>query len=274
MQFCLNDIKLDKFMELGLKSRVVIVTGGHSGIGEAIVRELIREEAVPVLVGRKGARGLIVEQELSSQKVDFLSIEADLSEPTQCLEAIEKAVHKYGKINALVNNAGFNDGIGLEKGNPESFFASLKNNVYHYYSMAHYVLPYLKKESNSSIINVASKTAVTGQGGTSAYVASKAGQLGLTREWAVELLPFQIRVNAIIPAEVMTPLYASWLSSFENPEEKLAQITKRIPLGKRMTQPEEIAATALFLLSDRALHITGQHLFVDGGYTHLDRAIT
>jgi L-fucose dehydrogenase len=260
-------------MELGLKDKVVIITGGHSGIGEAIVRELIKEGAIPVLVGRKGERGKIVEAELRAENVNFLSIEADLSEPSLCQNAVQQTIEKYGKLNALVNNAGFNDGIGLEHGSPEHFLKSLKNNVYHYYIMAHHALPHLKKQGNSSIINVASKTAMTGQGGTSAYVASKAGQLGLTREWAVELLPYQIRVNAIIPAEVMTPLYASWLSSFENPDEKLAQITKNIPLGKRMTLPEEIAYAALFLLSNKASHITGQHWFVDGGYTHLDRAI-
>jgi L-fucose dehydrogenase len=261
-------------MDLGLQNKAVIVTGGHSGIGEAIARELLAEGAFPILVGRKGERGKIVEAELRAENANFLSVEADLSEPTQCQSAVLQAIEKYGKISGLVNNAGFNDGIGLENGSPESFLQSLRNNIYHYYSMAHYCLPYLKKEKDSSIINIASKTAITGQGGTSAYVASKAGQLGLTREWAVELLPFQIRVNAIVPAEVMTPLYASWLGSFENPEEKLAQITKRIPLGKRMTTPEEIASTALFLLSNKAQHITGQYLFVDGGYTHLDRAIT
>ena len=83
-----------------------------------------------------------------------------------------------------------------------------------------------------------------------------------------------IRVNAIVPAEVMTPLYRQWLDTFPNPEEKLAGITAKIPLGRRMTLAEEIASTAIFLLSPRSGHTTGQQLFVDGGYVHLDRAIT
>jgi L-fucose dehydrogenase len=143
----------------------------------------------------------------------------------------------------------------------------------HYYNIAHYGVAALKR-SGGCIVNIASKTAVTGQGGTSGYVAAKGAILGLTREWAVELLPYGIRVNAVLPAEVMTPLYQQWLGTFPNPEEKLGEITAKIPLGKRMTAPEEIAATVLFLISGQASHVTGQHLFVDGGYVHLDRALT
>jgi len=125
------------------------------------------------------------------------------------------------------------------------------------------------------VVNVASKTAVTGQGGTSGYASAKGAILALTREWAVELLPYGIRVNAVLPAEVMTPLYEQWLASFPDPEKKLKNILSKIPLGNRMTTPEEIAAAVLFLLSSRAAgHVTGQHLYVDGGYVHLDRALT
>ena len=95
----------------------------------------------------------------------------------------------------------------------------------------------------------------------------------MTREWAVELLPYNIRVNAVVPAEVMTQLYRNWLATFPDPEAKLGEIVSRIPLGKRMTTADEIAAMAVFLLSPKAAHITGQHMFVDGGYVHLDRAL-
>jgi L-fucose dehydrogenase len=261
-------------MDLGLKSKVIIVTGGYSGIGEAIVREAAREGAIPVIVGRSAERGKALEHELKQQGFDCLSVTAELSNAQQCEQAIAQILANYHKINALVNNAGFNDGVGLENGSPQKFMDSLQNNIFHYYTMAHYALPALKKEADSSIINISSKTGVTGQGGTSAYVASKAGQLGLTREWAVELLPYQIRVNAIAPAEVMTPLYEKWLNTFEKPAEKLLEITKRIPLGRRMTTSEEIAYMTLFLISDKSMHTTGQIIYVDGGYTHLDRAIT
>jgi L-fucose dehydrogenase len=122
-------------------------------------------------------------------------------------------------------------------------------------------------------VNIASKTAITGQGDTSGYASSKGAILALTREWAVELAPYGIRSNAVVPAEVMTPLYRSWLQTFPDPEEKLAGIVARIPLGKRMTTPDEIASMVTFLISAKASHITGQHLFVDGGYVHLDRAL-
>src|SRR2546422_3342315 len=104
--------------------------------------------------------------------------------------------------------------------------------------MAHHALPALKK-SRGSVVNISSKTAVTGQGGTSGYVAAKAAILGLTREWAAELLPAGIRVNAVVPPEVMTPLYRQWGSGVPNPQEKLARIFFKISLGKSMTKPEE-----------------------------------
>src|ERR1700687_5449216 len=138
--------------------------------------------------------------------------------------------------------------------------------------MAPHALGALKK-ARGAIVNISSKTAITGQGGTSGYVASKGAILGLTREWAAELLPYSIRVNAVIPAEVMTPLYQQWLESFPAPQEKLERVVANIPLGRRMTTPDEVAAMVVFLISAKAGHITGQHLFVDGGYVHLDRAL-
>jgi L-fucose dehydrogenase len=173
----------------------------------------------------------------------------------------------------LVNNAGINDNVGLENGSPQKFLHSLERNLLHYYHMAHYALPALKK-SRGCIVNIGSKVAMTGQGGTSGYAASKGAILALTREWAAELLPYGIRVNALLPAEVMTPLYKQWLGTFPDQEAKLRHITSKIPLGKRMTEPDEIAAMALFLMSSQAGHVTGQHVLVDGGYVHLDRALT
>jgi L-fucose dehydrogenase len=260
-------------MDLRLRGQVVLVTGAAKGIGAAIVRGCAAEGAVPVIVDKDSDTGarLRAELEKGGGKAGFVA--ADLTFSQDCSRAVEQTLRDFGRLDALVNNAGINDRIGLETGSPEKFVGSLERNLLHYYNMAHYALAALKK-SRGSIVSVASKTAVTGQGGTSGYVAAKGGVLALTREWAVELLPYGIRVNAVVPAEVMTPLYTQWLSAFPNPEEKLREITAKIPLGKRMTQPEEIAATVLFLISGQASHITGQHLFVDGGYVHLDRALT
>ena len=197
---------------------------------------------------------------------------AELTDPEQCKKAIEKVEKIFGRIDGLVNNAGVNDGVGLENGSYEEFMGSLKRNVVHYYLMAHLALPYLKK-SRGAIVNIGSKTSVTGQGGTSGYAAANGGRNALTREWAVELLPYHIRVNAVIVAECFTPLYKKWINTFDNPTEKLNNITQKIPFENRMTSAEEIADMVAFLLSDKSGHTTGQLMFVDGGYTHLDRAL-
>jgi len=260
-------------MDLQLKGKVVLVTGGAKGIGAAIVRGCAREGATPVLVDKDGEAGKLLQTELQKSGVSCGAICADLVPAANCSAAIEATLRDFRRLDVLVNNAGINDNAGLEHGNPEKFLRSLELNLLHYYNMAHCALPALKK-SQGCIINIASKVAITGQGGTSGYAAAKGAILALTREWAAELLLYGIRVNALLPAEVMTPLYKQWLGTFPNPDEKLKHITAKIPLGKRMTDPGEIAAMALFLMSAQAGHVTGQHVFVDGGYVHLDRALT
>jgi L-fucose dehydrogenase len=260
-------------MDLQLRDKVVVITGGAKGIGAAITRAAASEGAIPVIVDLDALAGNQLQAELrKSGKVCGL-ISVDLSTAESCLAAVEQTLGEFGRLDALVNNAGVNDGIGLEYGSPEKFVVSLHRNLLHVYNMTHYALSALKK-AHGSIVSIASKTALTGQGGTSGYVSAKGAILALTREWAVELLPYGVRVNAVVPAEVMTPLYQKWLGNFPDPDAKLRQIVAKIPLGKRMTQPEEIAATVLFLISGQAAHTTGQHLFVDGGYVHLDRALT
>lgn len=260
-------------MDLELNGKVFLVTGGGKGIGAAISRSLAKEGAIPVIIGRAKEAGLELVNQLAAEGGIALALHYTLKNPAACREVVEATLDRFGRIDGLVNNAGANDGVGLENGSPEAWLHSLEANLHHYYYMAHYALDSLKK-SRGSILNISSKTAITGQGGTSAYAAAKGAQLALTREWAVEMLKYGVRVNAIVPAEVMTPLYDNWLQTFENPEEQLRQIESRVPLGHRMTSAEEIADTAVFLLSDRASHVTGQHLYVDGGYAHLDRALS
>jgi len=261
-------------MDLELRDKVVLITGGAKGIGAAIVRAVLHEGGNPVIVDRDLDAGnkLVAQLRSGGRRCGFAH--ADLTSAESCSRVVEGVLNEWTSLDALVNNAGVNDRVSLERGSPDEYVGSLQCNLFHYFNMAHYALPHLKR-SKGAILNIASKTAVTGQGGTSGYASAKGAILALTREWAVELLEYGIRVNAIVPAEVMTPLYQQWLSSFPNPEAKLKNIVARIPLEKRMTTPEEIAATAVFLLSSKAAgHITGQHLFVDGGYVHLDRALS
>ena len=260
-------------MDLKLKDKVILVTGGAKGIGAAIVHACTAEGAVPVIVDRDAEAGKQLRSELQNKGAVCGLIAIDLAVPENCSQSVEYAVKSFGRIDALVNNAGRNDKVGLEHGSPDNYMASLQSNLVHYYSMAHYALPHLKT-SRGTIVNIGSKTAVTGQGSTSGYASSKGAIMALTREWAAELLPYGIRVNTVIPSEVMTPLYRSWLDTFPNSQEKLKTILTKIPLEQRMTTSDEIAAMVVFLISAKSSHTTGQHLFVDGGYVHLDRALT
>jgi L-fucose dehydrogenase len=259
-------------MDLQLKDKIIIVSGGAKGIGEGIVRVLAHENAVPVIIGRNEEDNLKLVSEIEQAGKKCFQVVAELSKPGDCENAIQSVVKKFNRIDGLVNNAGVNDGVGLEQGNYERFMESIHRNLVHYYLLAHFSLPHLI-QSKGSIVNISSKTAETGQGNTSAYAASNGGRNALTREWAVELLKYGIRVNALIVAECFTPLYEKWIQTLPNPAEKLQEITSKIPFENRMTTSEEIANMVAFLLSGRSSHTTGQLIHVDGGYVHLDRAL-
>lgn len=257
-------------MDLLLKNKVIIVTGGAKGIGEGIVRVLAAEGAIPVIVGRNATDNNQLVDELKEHEV--FQYMAELSDPAESEKAVKAVIEKFGRIDGLVNNAGQNDGVGLEHGDYKRFMESLHKNVVHYYLMAHFSLPELIR-TKGSIVNITSKTAETGQGNTSAYAAANGGRNGLTREWAVELLKYGIRVNSVVVAECWTPQYEKWIQTLADPEKKLREITSRIPLENRMTTAEEIANMTVFLLSERSAHTTGQLIHIDGGYVHLDRSL-
>ena len=258
-------------MNLNLGGKVVLVSGGGAGIGAAISIVLAEEGAVPVILGRS-APSAEFEAQIMALQPRTLFILTELTDDAACKAAVGTAAEQFGAIHGLVNNAGRNDGVALDAG-VDAFMGSVQSNLVHYYGLLHHALPHLRS-SRGAVVNVSSKVALTGQGGTSGYAAAKGAQLALTREWAAALLEDGVRVNAVLPAEVMTPLYESWISTFDDPEAKLAQIRGKIPLERRMTTDREIADTVVFLLSERSSHTTGQWLVVDGGYTHLDRALT
>ena len=260
-------------MDLHLANKVFIVTGGAKGIGAAISKTLAAEGAIVMIAGRDKNDNQKMVDEIVKAKGKASDQTIELSNVEACKELIQFTFEKYRRIDGLINNAGVNDGVDLESGSPEKFMQSIQKNLLHYYTLAHYSLPHLKK-TKGVIINIGSKVAETGQGHTSGYAASKGGVNALTREWAAELLPFSIRVNAVLPAEVWTPLYETWINSMPNPKEKLDSIVSKIPYEKRFTTSEEIANMVVFLASDCSSHTTGQIIYVDGGYTHLDRSLT
>ena len=257
-------------MNLKLEGKAVIVTGGAKGIGAAIVRSFASEGAVVSIVDRNPdvADKLIEEIEVAGGQA--FCIPTELTDLEACRNAVEKTVEQAGRLDVLVHNAGVNDGVGLDS-SPDDFLASLHKSLLHVFALTHHALDHLVT-SKGVVINIGSKVAETGQGGTSGYAAAKGAMNALTREWALDLAERGVRVNAVIPAEVMTPMYRRWLDSLDNPDGTLRSIEDNIPLGKRMTTDAEIADAVVFLASPRSSHTTGQIFHPDGGYLHFDRA--
>ncbi len=260
-------------MDLNLKDKVALITGGASGIGESITKTFAAEGAIAVIAGRSAekAQPVLDSIEAAGQRGDFVL--AELTDELQVQQAVSQTIDRHGRLDILVNNAGVNDSISLDAG-LEAFRASLEKNLVQVYCCTHAALPHLRA-CGGTVVNIGSKVAETGQGGTSGYAASKGGMNALTRDWAIELADDGIRVNTVIPADVWTPLYERWLTQVaDDVDAARAAIGAKIPLGRRMTTCEEIADMTVFLASSRSSHTTGQIIYVDGGYTHLDRACT
>jgi L-fucose dehydrogenase len=253
-------------MDLQLKDKKVVITGGAKGIGAAIVESFAKEGAIPIILGRNPQEAETLISEIGTGH----SYHIELTDLNEIQVTANKISTDIGPIDILINNAGANDGASIEDG-PSTFIQSLEKNLIHPFALLHHFLNDLKS-TKGNIINVGSKVAVTGQGGTSGYAASKGGINALTREWALDLAQYGIRVNCVVPAEVMTPLYENWLEKTSEPIKAKEAIESIIPLGQRFTEAAEIADMVVFLASMKSAHTTGQIIYPDGGYTHFDRA--
>jgi len=258
-------------MNLELKDKAILITGGASGIGAACAQLFVEEGARVAIVDRDRERGDALVTRLGGGDT-IIFVNADLGGEAACCQAVERVTGAFRGLDVLVNNAGINDHVALDQP-PGEFLHSLERNLLHVFAMTHFARRALI-ERKGAIVNVGSKVAVTGQGRTSGYAAAKGGILALTREWALALAGHGVRVNCVVPAECDTPLYERWFDAQPDPARARQAVQRLVPLGNRLTTPAEVAAAIVFLACGRASHITGQIVYVDGGYTHLDRALT
>ena len=256
-------------MDLGLKDHVILISGGASGIGEAITRACLAEGAKVVVVSRvtPTVQPLLAEFKQHSLPCEFF--EAELADPEACRAAVTFVQQKHGRLNGLVNNAGVNDGVGLASGDPARFMESLKLNLLHYYALAHYALPLLQA-SHGAIVNIASIAATCGIADRFAYSMTKGAVLSMTLSVAKDYIGHGIRCNCISPARVHTPFVDGYLAkNYPGREaEQMQALAHSQPIG-RMGTPDEIATFALYLCSDAASFLTGCDYPIDGGFFNL-----
>lgn len=246
-------------------NRVVIITGGAKGIGSGCARVFAREGARVALLDRDLAAAEALASELNALgHGDVRAWLCDVSDPTQIRSAIANVLCAWDRIDCLINNAGIHPpATTLEDTTLESVQSLMQINFMSGFAAAKEVVPHLR-QTRGTIINISSMTAILGQDRSSAYASTKAAQIGLTKSLAIELGPLGIRVNAILPSNVDTPLMREWAATLADPDSALERVSQLQVLG-RMGRPEEIGTIALFLATEDSSFITGQAIEAEGG---------
>lgn len=241
--------------------RVVIVTGGAKGIGSGCSKVFAKEGGLVAILDRDLQAA---EQTAGELGENHLALACDVSDEKQIAASVSKVVERFGRIDCLINNAGIHPpDTPIHKMTPEEAIGVIRVNFLSTYTMCYYALEHLKK-TKGTIINVSSMTAVLGQRNSTAYAASKGAQLSFTKSLALECADYGVRVNAILPSNVDTPLMRQWASSLADPQAALERIAALQPIG-RMADVEEMGRVCLFLATEDSSFITGQGLHVDGG---------
>ncbi|MFN0198358.1 MAG: SDR family oxidoreductase [Planctomycetaceae bacterium] len=247
------------------KNRVVIVTGGSKGIGEGCSRIFCQEGGLVSILARGAAAGNRLADELNRQGPGrAVYIPCDVGQPHQLIEAIEQTVREFGRLDCIINNAGVHPpATSIDDTSIEAMEELLRVNYLSTFVGAKYALPHLRK-TKGTIINMSSMTAVLGQDQSSAYCATKGAQVSLTKALAVELGREGIRVNAILPSNIDTPLMRDWAATLDDPASALDRVSKLQVFG-RMGPIEEMGRIALFLATEDSSFITGQAIEAEGG---------
>lgn len=244
-----------------LAGKVVLVTGGASGIGEAIVRRFAQQKSIVVFFDIKVEEGARLARELADLGLSAHFLKVDLTDIAALRAGVSDARKAHGPVNVLVNNAAHDERHPTEEMTPEYWDDRIAVNLKHQFFAAQAVLSDMKAANAGAIINFGSVSWMAGQGGMAAYTASKSGVIGLTRSLARDYGPYNIRVNAIAPGWIMTQRQIDkWLTP-----EGVDELMRRQCL-KRKLVPDEIAKFTVFLASDEASACTAQHYVVDGGW--------
>ncbi|MBT4865015.1 MAG: glucose 1-dehydrogenase [Planctomycetaceae bacterium] len=247
------------------EGRAVIVTGGSKGIGGGCSRLFCAEGGLVAILARGVEAGEALAAELNSQGPGrAVFIRCDVSQPEQLLQAIEQTVQEFGRLDCIINNAGWHPpATSIDDTSVEELRGLLDLNYVSTFAGSKFAVPHLRK-TKGTIVNIASMVAILGQDMAAGYCGTKAAQIGLTKALAVELGRDGVRVNAILPGNIDTPLMRDWAATLDDPESALQRVAN-LQLSKRMGTAEEIARIALFLATDDSAFVTGQAIEAEGG---------